>query len=355
MRCSVHKFPISRLAPLGLMHMGLAVLAFSIFLPHATARAEDLNIYSARHYDTDLALYENFTESTSININLIEGKSDELIARIVNEGENSPADLLITVDGGRLWRAVQKDIFQPVSTPELEERIPSHLRHPDGLWYGLSKRARVIIYNKEAGLPEGLDSYEGLANKNLKGKVCIRSSSNIYNISLMAGLIEHLGEAKAEVWAKGVVANFARPPQGNDRAQIRAVAAGECQVSVVNTYYVGRMLKSKDEDERAQAEKINILFPNQDTTGTHVNISGAGVLKYAPHKKAAIAFLNYLTNEPAQRLLSESNNEYPIVPTFEARGPIASFGTFKEDEINISVLGLNQAKAAMVYDRAGWK
>lgn len=355
MRCSVHKSPISRLAPSGLVNMGLALLAFCAFLPQATARAEDLNIYSARHYDTDLDLYENFTDSTGININLIEGKSDELIARIVNEGENSPADLLITVDGGRLWRAVQKDIFQPVSTPELEERIPSHLRHPDGLWYGLSKRARVIIYNKQAGLPEGLDSYEGLANKNLKGKVCIRSSSNIYNISLMAGLIEHLGEAQAEVWAKGVVANFARPPQGNDRAQIRAVAAGECQVSVVNTYYVGRMLKSKDEDERAQAEKINILFPNQDTTGTHVNISGAGVLKYAPHKKAAIAFLNYLTNEPAQRLLSESNNEYPIVPTFEARGPIASFGTFKEDEINTSVLGLNQAKAVMVYDRAGWK
>ena len=355
MRCSVRKFSISRLAPLGLMHMGIAVLAFSAFLPHATARAEDLNIYSARHYDTDLDLYENFTDSTGININLIEGKSDELIARIVNEGENSPADLLITVDGGRLWRAVQKDIFQPVSTPELEERIPSHLRHPDGLWYGLSKRARVIIYNKEAGLPEGLDSYEGLANTNLKGKVCIRSSSNIYNISLMAGLIEHLGEANAEVWAKGVVANFARPPQGNDRAQIRAVAAGECQVGVVNTYYVGRMLKSKDEKERAQAEKIDILFPNQDTTGTHVNISGAGVLKHAPHKKAAIAFLNYLTNEPAQRLLSESNNEYPIVPTFKARGPIASFGTFKEDEINTSVLGLNQAKAVMAYDRAGWK
>ncbi|MBV1934204.1 MAG: Fe(3+) ABC transporter substrate-binding protein [Parvibaculaceae bacterium] len=337
------------------MHMGLAVLAFSAFLPLATAQAEDLNIYSARHYDTDLDLYENFTESTGININLIEGKSDELIARIVNEGENSPADLLITVDGGRLWRAVQKDIFQPVSTPELEERIPSHLRHPDGLWYGLSKRARVVIYNKQVGLPEGLDSYEGLANANLKGKVCIRSSSNIYNISLMAGLIEHLGETKAEAWAKGVVANFARPPQGNDRAQIRAVAAGECQVGVVNTYYVGRMLKSKNEKERAQAEKINILFPNQDTTGTHVNISGAGVLKHAPHKKAAIAFLNYLTNESAQRLLSESNNEYPIVPTFEARGPIATFGTFKEDEINTSVLGLNQAKAVMTYDRAGWK
>lgn len=355
MRCSVRKFSISCLAPIGAVNMSLALLAFSVFLPQTTARAEDLNIYSARHYDTDLALYENFTESTGININLIEGNSDELIARIVNEGENSPADLLITVDGGRLWRAVQKDIFQSVRTPELEEHIPSHLRHPDGLWYGISKRARVIIYNKQAGLPEGLDSYEGLANTNLKGKVCIRSSSNIYNISLMAALIAHLGEEKAEIWAKGVVANFARPPQGNDRAQIRAVAAGECQVSVVNTYYVGRMLKSKDEDERAQAEKIDILFPNQDTTGTHVNISGAGVLKYAPHKKAAIAFLTYLTNEPAQRLLSESNNEYPIVPTFKVRGPIASFGTFKEDEINTAVLGLNQAKAVMVYDRAGWK
>lgn len=355
MRCSVHKFPSFRFASLGMVPTTLALLAFSAFLPHTTAQAEDLNIYSARHYDTDLDLYENFTDSTGININLIEGKSDELIARIVNEGENSPADLLITVDGGRLWRAVEKDIFQPVSAPELDERIPAHLRHPDGLWYGLSKRARVIVYNKEAGLPEGLNSYEDLANENLKGKVCIRSSSNIYNISLMAGLIEHLGEEKAEAWAKGVVANFARPPQGNDRSQIRAVAAGECQVAVVNTYYVGRMLGSKDEDERAQAEKIDILFPNQDTTGTHVNISGAGVLKYAPHKKAALAFLIYLTNETAQHLLSEGNNEYPIVPAFTARGPIAEFGTFKEDNLNTSVLGLNQAKAVMVYDRAGWK
>lgn len=355
MRCFVRKISVFPLANRGLFKASLALLAFSAFLPQATARADDLNIYSARHYDTDLALYENFTDSTGININLIEGQSDELIARIVNEGENSPADLLITVDGGRLWRAVEKDIFQAVSAPELEERIPAHLRHPDGLWYGLSKRARVIVYNKEAGLPEGLTSYEGLADPSLKGKVCIRSSSNIYNISLMAGLIEHLGEEKAEAWAKGVVANFARPPQGNDRAQIRAVAAGECQVTVVNTYYVGRMLGSKDEGERAQADKIDILFPNQDTTGAHVNISGAGVLKYAPHKKAAIAFLTYLTSEPAQRLLSEDNNEYPIVPAFKARGPIASFGTFKEDKINTSVLGINQAKAVMAFDRAGWK
>ena len=319
----------------------------------APEAAEEVNVYSARHYDTDLALYERFTELTGVKVNLIEGNSDGLIERIRNEGELSPADMLITVDAGRLWRAHQEGVFQPVQSDVLSTRIPEHLREAGGHWFGLSKRARVVVYNKAAGLPEGISRYEDLVDGRLRGKVCMRSSGNIYNLSLLGALIEHHGEAEAEAWAQGVVANFHRPPQGNDTAQLKAVAAGECGVSIANTYYIGRLLASESAEDREVAAAIGILFPNQDDRGAHVNISGAGVAKHAPNRANAIKFLEYLTSDFAQRLFAEGNNEYPVVG--EASGAIATLGTFKEDALNANVLGANQAVAVRVFDRAGWQ
>ena len=321
-----------------------------------TAGAAELNLYSARHYQTDEALYDNFTKKTGIKINRVEAKDDALIERIKSEGANSPADVLITVDAGRLWRADEAGLFQPVVTPTLTDRIPANLRHPDGHWYGFSTRARVIYYNKQNVDPAGLDSYEDLADQKWRGQVCIRSSSNIYNLSLMSSLIEKHGEGAAETWAEGVVANFARSPQGGDTDQIRAVAAGECGISVGNTYYFVRLMKSDKAKDKEVVEAVGLIFPNQGDSGTHVNISGAGVLKHAPNKDAAVKFLEYLASPPAQQYFAAGNNEYPAVDGVEAKNPdLASLGDFKADTINVAVYGRNQPKAQMVYDRAGWK
>lgn len=327
-------------------------LAFLLLLPLTSIAAAELNLYSARHYDTDFSLYDRFTEETGIKINLIEGGSDALIERILAEGELSPADILITVDAGRLWRAAQAGVFQSIDSPTLNSRVPEYLRDPDNLWFGLSKRARVIAYRKSEGLPAPL-RYEDLAKPEYRNRVCMRSSSNIYNLSLLAGLIETTGNEAAMQWAQGVVQNFARPPQGNDTAQLRAVASGECGVTIANTYYLGRMMASSDPADKAVVAELGIVFPAQDGRGTHVNISGAGVTRYAPNRTAAIAFMEYLTSEFAQRLFAEGNNEYPVVG--KATGPISELGDFKEEQINAAIFGKRQAQAVMIFDRAGWR
>lgn len=312
---------------------------------------EVVNIYSARHYDTDIALYKDFEERTGIKINLIEAASDALIERIVNEGKYSPADILITVDAGRLYRAEQRGIFSPVSSGVLDQRVPAHLRHPDGLWFGLSKRARVIIYNRETQNPENLQRYSDLASPSLKNQVCMRSSENIYNISLMAAMVEHWGAEQAEQWARAVVSNLYKRPSGNDTANIRAVASGECGASLVNSYYVARLLES----EKSLTETLGIIYPDQQSRGTHINISGAGVLKHAPNRSNAIKFIEYLTEPRSQTLYVAGNHEYPIVADAEITGSLASLGEFKEDQVNANALGVNQAEAVRVYDRAGWR
>ena len=323
----------------------------SLILPATITYAGDMvNVYSARHYDTDLALYDDFEKRTGIKVNLIEAGSDALIERIKNEGKYSPADVLITVDAGRLYRAEQKGLFESFQSELLEKRIPAHLRHPEGQWYGLSKRARVIIYNKEQGLPEGLNRYEDLADAKYANQLCVRSSSNIYNISMLAGMIDHNGAEGAERWATQVVSNLKRPPQGNDTANIRAVASGECRLSIVNSYYVARLRAAKS----PIGDAVGIIFPNQETTGTHVNISGAGILKYAPNKANAQRFIEYLTEAPAQYLYVEGNNEYPVVVDAKLTDVIAAMGSFKDDEINANVLGENQSEAVRIFDRAGW-
>ena len=320
------------------------------WLMASAAQADEINVYSARHYDTDMALYTNFTDQTGIKVNLIEGGSDTLIERIESEDRFSPADILITVDAGRLWRADARGLFQPVDSEVLNERIPAHLRHPEGHWFGLSKRARVIAYNKSSGTR--VDTYEDLASEALRGKVCMRSSGNIYNLSLMASLLAAHGADASADWAEGVVANFARNPQSNDTGQLRAVASGECEITVANTYYLGRLIGSEKPEDKAVMANLGIIFPNQDGRGTHVNISGAGVTKYAPNREGAVRFLEYLTSPEAQRLFAEGNNEYPVVgPT---TGPVATLGEFKEDRLNAAVLGENQPEAVKIYDRAGW-
>ena len=326
---------------------------FAAFALTAPASANEVNVYSARHYDTDMAMYDRFTERTGIRVNLIEGGSDALIERILNEGRFSPADLLITVDAGRLWRADQKGVFRPTNSAQLNERVPAYLRHPDGHWFGLSKRARVIVYNKKRGLPDGIERYEDLAGPAAEGMICMRSSGNIYNLSLLGAIIEANGASGAARWASGVVSNFARKPQGNDTAQLRAVASGECGLTVANTYYIGRMLGSDSASVRTTARQLGVLFPNQADRGTHVNISGAGVTRHAPNAANAVRFLEYLTSDFAQRLFAEGNNEYPVVG--ETSGPIAAMGSFKEDGVNANVFGVRQAEAVKIYDRAGWR
>lgn len=315
----------------------------------------ELNLYSSRHYDTDESLYQGFTAKTGIEINLIEGEADELISRIKSEGENSPADVLVTVDASRLWRAEEEGLFQPVESETLEATIPDNLRHPDGLWFGLTQRARVIVYNKDTVDPSELSTYEDLADPQWKGRVCIRSSSNIYNQSLLGSMVESIGADATEEWAKGMVSNFAREPEGGDTDQIKAVAAGQCDVAIANHYYWARLAKSEDATEQEIADQVGIFFPNQEGRGTHVNISGAGVLANAPNPESAIAFLEYLTTPEAQEIFSKGNNEYPVVEGVSVDDVVSDMGDFKVDTVNVSTYGYNNSEVLQIFDRAGWK
>ncbi len=333
----------------------LTILCAASLAVGAGAQEKVLNLYSSRHYQTDEALYANFTKQTGIRINRIEAGEDALLERLKNEGARSPADVLVTVDAGRLWRAEQMGLFQPVKSRVLDERIPAELRQPEGLWYAFSVRARPIFYAKGSVNPADLKDYEDLANPKFKGKVCVRSSSNMYNLSLMSSMIANLGPEKAEQWAKGVVANFARDPKGGDTDQLKAVAAGECQVTISNTYYYVRMLKSAKADERAAAEKLGVVFPNQSNRGTHVNVSGAGVLRNAPNKDSAVMFLEYLASPQAQAYFANGNNEFPVAGPVRDNKELAALGDFRKDSLNVSLLGRNQAAAQQAYDRADWK
>ena len=334
----------------------LAICLITLMAAGPVASQEKvLNLYSSRHYQTDEALYDNFTKQTGIKINRIEAGEDALLERLKNEGARSPADVFVTVDAGRLWRAEQMGLLAPVKSKVLDERIPASLRHPDGLWFAFSVRARPIFYAKGMVDPKDLQNYEDLANPKLKGKVCMRSSSNMYNLSLMGSMIANDGPEKSEQWARGVVANFARDPKGGDTDQLKAVAAGECAVTISNTYYYVRLLKSTKPDEKVVAERVGVVFPNQANRGTHVNISGAGMLKSAPHPEAAVQFLEYLSGAEAQAYFANGNNEFPVVGAVKDNKELAALPAFKKDSLNVSVLGRNQAAAQQTYDKAGWK
>ena len=324
-------------------------LIATAFAP-AFADQDILHIYSSRHYNTDEKLYSDFTKETGIEIKRVDGKGDALIARLEQEGELAPADLFITVDAGRLWRAEQAGLFQAVESEILSEKIPANLKHPAGQWFGFSTRARVLVYNKDKIKEGTLNSYKDLVDPQYKGRICVRSSGNIYNQSLLASMIAQDGEEAAKAWAKGLLGNLARKPQGGDTDQIKAVAAGVCDIALANSYYFFRLQRSEKAEDNAVVENLAISFPDQDAKGTHVNISGAGVLKNAKNKDAAVKFLGYLTSESAQAYFANGNNEYPVVEGVEVNETVEANKDFKIQDINVSEFGKHQKQAKMIFD-----
>ena len=315
----------------------------------------EVNLYSHRHYDTDQVLYGRFEKQTGIEVNVIQGKADELIARLAREGAASPADILMTVDAGRLVRARSMGLLKPATSALLQANVPAHLRDPAGHWVALTQRARVFVYHPDRVSPGELSTYADLAHPRWKGRILIRSSSNIYNQSLLASIIAHEGESGAAAWAAGVVANMARTPQGNDRDQMKAVAAGEGDLAIVNTYYVGRLIDSEDEYEREVGEQVRVFFPNQEDRGAHVNVSGAGITMSARNRDNAVKLLEFLTGAEAQELFSAANYEYPVNPAVSPSNLLRSWGGFTADDLPLNRLGELNADAVRVFDRAGWR
>ncbi|MBN9539605.1 MAG: Fe(3+) ABC transporter substrate-binding protein [Alphaproteobacteria bacterium] len=339
-----------------LVKTGFALGAGLLVARRSDAQSGTLNLYSARHYNTDEALYGNFADLTGIKINRVDAEPDPLVQRLKAEGDKSPCDILITTDAGRIERAREMGLLQPVNSAVLAKAVPAHLRDPDNSWFGFSKRARVIFYNKEkVSAADAPKTYEDLAAAKWKGKILIRPSGHIYNQSLVGSILAADGAEKTEAWAKAVAANLARPPRGGDTDQIKGVAAGEAEIAVANTYYYMNLLRSKKPEDREIAAKVGVVFPNQANRGTHVNISGGAVAKYAPNKEAAVKFLEYLVSPQAQRYFAEGNSEYPVVAGVELSPELKSLGTYKEDQLNARVFAQNNAEALKIMDRAGWK
>ena len=314
-----------------------------------------VNLYTDRHYDTDQELYDQFTEETGIQVNVVKAGSDELIERLATEGEDTEADIMITSDAGRLVRAQSRNLLQPITSKQVKENVPVQMREENSYWTALTMRARVIVYAKDRVSVDDLSTYETLIDPEWKGKVLVRSAGNIYNQSLLASLIELNGEPYAQKWAEGLVENMARTPEGNDRDQMKAVVAGVGDVAIVNTYYVGKMLNSSDSYEVEVAEQLGVFFPNQETTGTHINISGAGVTRYAKHRDAANQLLEYLTGERAQADYANANYEYPVNPKVSVSGLLESWGEFNPQELSLSVLGENNGRAVKIFNKANWQ
>ncbi len=331
----------------------IAVALTAIIATSAVAEGE-LNLYSSRHYDTDERLYSDFEDATGITINRIEGKADELIARMEAEGANSPADILLTVDTSRLARAKNAGILQAVDSPVLEERIPSNLQDADNEWFGFSQRGRIIFYNKET-VENPPASYADLAKPEYEGKICIRSSSNTYNQTLLASIITHEGTDAAKGWAQGIVDNMARDPQGGDTDQLRGIVSGECDIAVSNTYYFARAIRKDVKGLSADRDIIGWVFPNQDTYGAHMNLSGAGVAANAPNKDNAVLFLEYLASDSAQKYFSAGNDEFPAVSSVEVATSVKELGEFKADDINLSDVAKNLPDAQKIFNEVGWK
>ncbi len=335
--------------------LGVFVLAFGLWAMASRASAQEVNVYSARHYKSDQILSDMFTRQTGIRVNVIEGDVGPLLQRLRAEGRNSPADLFITADAGNLWRAQEAGVLQPVRSAALDEAIPANLREPGGMWFGLSQRARILVYSKDRVKPSELSTYEDLADPKWKGRILVRTSSHVYNQSLLASIIAADGPEKAAAWARGIAANLARPPKGGDTDQIKAVAAGEGDIAISNSYYFARLASSSKPEDKAVVEKLGIFFPNQKDRGTHVNISGAGVTKHAPNRDNAIKLLEFLVTPEAQKIFAEANNEYPVRSGVATTAVVASWGPFKADPLNAAVLGKHQAEAVRIADRAGWR
>jgi iron(III) transport system substrate-binding protein len=326
----------------------------------AQAQEQVLNIYSARHYQTDEALYSDFTKATGIRINRVDTDDAGLLARLKSEGANSPADVVLLVDAARLWKAETENLFLPIKSAVLDQRIPAHLRGKDSgtgtAWFGFSTRARIVVYNKMSVSKDDVDTYEELADPKNKGRICLRSGSHPYNLSLFGALYEHLGAERTERWLNGLVANLAREPKGGDTDQIRAAASGECSVAITNSYYLARMMRSSKPEDRATVEKLGVVFPNQQSWGTHMNIAGGAVARHAKNRDNAVRFLEYLSSPAAQVYFANGNNEWPAVPGIRASNPaLEAMGNFKSETIPISAVGANLPKVQVLLDKAGLK
>ena len=333
------------------------ILLFAFFVNLVTA--DEVNVYTSRHYDSDDALYEEFTEETGIKVNIISGKGSALLQRLKAEGKNSPADIFFTVDAGNLWKVQKEGLFQSIQSEKVLTEVPENLRGPNDEWTAIAKRARVIFYNPENISDELVENfnYEDLADQKWNKRIVIRSSNNMYNQSLVASLIENIGEEATEIWAKKLVSNFARKPQGNDRSQIIAVANGEADLAIANSYYIGIMLSgSAGQEQLEAAKKVKMIFPNQDNRGAHINISGAGILKNAPNKDNANSFIEFLISKRVQKYMIDKSYEYSVLNDVAPSSEIAGFGTdFKEDQTSVRSFGELNPYAVKLMDRSGWK
>ncbi|HSI57550.1 MAG TPA: extracellular solute-binding protein [Ideonella sp.] len=342
------------------MIIRLALLTLALHAASAQAQEKVLNLYSARHYQTDEALYANFTKATGVKINRIDADDAGVLTRLKNEGAASPADVVLLVDAARLWKAESDGLFQPVKSTLLESRIPATLRGKDSgqgsAWFGFSTRARVVVYSKGTVAKDDVDTYAELAEPKNKGRVCTRSGSHPYNLSLFGSLLERSGPEKTEAWLQGMVTNMARAPKGGDTDQIKAVAAGECQVALTNSYYLARLMRSQTPEDRAVVEKIAIVFPDQQGVGTHVNVAGGAVATHAKNRAAAVQFLEYLASDEAQGYFANGNNEWPAVRGVKvANAALDSLGDFKQEAVPVAAVGANQAKVQQMLDRVGYK
>jgi len=334
----------------------LLIVLSGTFLLACNGEQEDIvNVYTHRHYEADQQLFDRFSEQTGIKVNVVSASADELIQKLELEGAGSPADVLITVDAGRLHRAEEKDLLQAINSDILNENIPSKYNSPNNKWFGLTYRARIFAYSKDRVDPSELSTYEDLADDKWEGRILTRSSENIYNQSLLASILEAHGEERTAEWAKNVLDNMARNPKGNDRDQVKAVASGEGDVAIVNTYYIGIMLNDANVEEQRAAAQVGIFFPNQGDRGTHINVSGAGVTKYAPNRANAIRLIEFLSSEEAQSLLADINYEYPVNPRVEHSPLLKNWGDFKSDDISLYKLGEKNQEAVKIFDRVGWK
>jgi len=319
------------------------------------ADAGVVNLYTARHYDADKAVHARFTEVTGIRVNTIEGNADQLIARMTSEGAASPADLFVTADAGALWRAQNANLLQPTTSRALNAAIPANLRDPEGRWFGLSRRARIVAYDSTRVQPADVDTYEEIASPRFRGRLCVRSADHVYNLSLVGALIEAWGPAKTAQWTRGIVANMARPPEGGDRDQIRAVNAGVCEIALTNSYYYIRMASGEDAADLEVTTKVKLAFPSLDGQGSHVNISGGGVAANAPNRANAVRLLEFLATPEAQTMVSAGNNEYPASPNVPAPPPTDAYADFTAHPMSVATYGLRQAEAQSLMSAAGWR
>ncbi len=318
------------------------------------SETKEITIYTHRHYDSDKKIIANFEKETGIKVNIVKAKADELLQKLEVEGKHSPADLLLTIDAGRLVRAKQKGLLQTAKSEIIENSVPKNLRDKENFWFALTKRARIIVYDKRKVNPRDLSTYENLASPRWNGKILIRSSSSIYNQSLLASIIANDGQDSAKKWAEGLVRNMARIPKGNDRDQVKAILAGEGEIGIINTYYLGKLINSKDSLEAEAGNSVGVFFLNQEDRGAHINISGIGVAKYAPNKEDAVKFIEYLVSKEVQEIFAKANYEYPVNKEASASELLKSWGDFKEDSLPLSQLGELNKNAVIIFDEVAW-